>query len=878
MANKVIKGLTVEIGGDTTKLGKALQDVEKKSRDLSGELSDINKLLKLDPTNTDLLAQKQKVLAEAVSTTRDKLDTLKKAEKQVQEQFERGEASEEQVRALQREIIATSKKLNSYEKAAKETADAIEELGDASDDVQDGTKKTSKGADDASDALDDLADSADKAGDAGEGLGSKLGGVAKAGLAALTGAVTAAGAALVGSAEATREYRTAMGKLDTAFTTSGHSSAAATKTYQALQGVLGESDQAVEAANHLAKLTDNEQDLSTWTDIATGVFATFGDSLPIEGLTEAANETAKVGQVTGPLADALNWAGVSEDAFNESLAACSSEQERQALITETLNGLYSDAATAYKETNAEVIRANEANEAWTAAMAEAGAAVEPLLTDVKLLGASLLSDLMPGITGVTDAFRGVLNGDEGAASNLGAALSGLITDALTKATELLPEAAKVAVSLVGTLATSIITALPELVSTIAQVAITVVTGLSELVPQLASAIAAAIPELASTLSSALPELISGLVSLVSALAASIDQILPPLIGALPGLIMSICSAIVENLPILLDAIISLVSSLIGYIGPIVQAILPLIPQIISMLLASLADNLPTILDAIISLVILIVTQVLPTVIAEIFKCIPQIIGAIVVGLGQILASLVKWAGSLLGRIGSWLAGIGASIGEWFAGIWGEFTSWLTKTINKVTSWASDLAQKGKKAAKDLVTNVVDGIKSLPEKVKKVGKDLVEGLWNGIKSMADWVKDKIKGFTDGVLSGIKDFFGVHSPSKETEWIGNMLDRGLAEGVLANADAPLDAMAQMADDMLGEADSLNGLTLNRQLTHTFSQAETAAQSGLLNKLDNILAAVERGQVLLLDGDTLVGATVDRLDRTLGQRRLLTERGAM
>lgn len=276
MANKVIKGLTVEIGGDTTKLGKALQDVEKKSRDLSGELSDINKLLKLDPTNTDLLAQKQKVLAEAVSTTRDKLDTLKKAEKQVQEQFERGEASEEQVRALQREIIATSKKLNSYEKAAKETADAIEELGDASDDVQDGTKKTSKGADDASDALDDLADSADKAGDAGEGLGSKLGGVAKAGLTALAGAVTAAGAALVGSAEATREYRTAMGKLDTAFTTSGHSSAAATKTYQALQGVLGDTDQAVEAANHIAKLVDAGGDLEAMTGIAAGVFATFG--------------------------------------------------------------------------------------------------------------------------------------------------------------------------------------------------------------------------------------------------------------------------------------------------------------------------------------------------------------------------------------------------------------------------------------------------------------------------------------------------------------------------------------------------------------------------------------------------------------------------
>ena len=94
MASNTIKGLTVEIGGDTTKLGKALEDVNKKGRDLSSELGQINKLLKLDPGNTELLAQKQKVLAEAIANTSTKLDTLKEAEKQVQKQFERGEVSE----------------------------------------------------------------------------------------------------------------------------------------------------------------------------------------------------------------------------------------------------------------------------------------------------------------------------------------------------------------------------------------------------------------------------------------------------------------------------------------------------------------------------------------------------------------------------------------------------------------------------------------------------------------------------------------------------------------------------------------------------------------------------------------------------------------
>ena len=128
----------------------------------------------------------------------------------------------------------------------------------------------------------------------------KFGGTALAGLA--TG--------FLATAETSQDFIEDMGKLDTAFTTSGHSAEVGKKTYQELVGVLGETDQAVEAANHLAKLTDNEKDLQAWTEICTGVYATFGDSLPIEGLTEAANETAKVGQVVGPLADALNWAGV----------------------------------------------------------------------------------------------------------------------------------------------------------------------------------------------------------------------------------------------------------------------------------------------------------------------------------------------------------------------------------------------------------------------------------------------------------------------------------------------------------------------------------------------------------------------------------------
>jgi hypothetical protein len=143
-----------------------------------------------------------------------------------------------------------------------------------------------------------------------------------------------------------------------------------------------------------------------------------------------------------------------------------------------------------------------------------------------------------------------------------------------------------------------------------------------------------------------------------------------------------------------------------------------------------------------------------------------------------------------------------------------------------------------------------------------------------------VKSKISGFSDSVLSGIKNFFGVHSPSTETAWMGEMLAQGLAKGITDNAGQPLAAMDRLADDMLAQENALNGLTLERKLNTTFA-ADTAVGTsglGLMDKLDRILAAIERGQIITLDGEALVGSTLNSYDNKLGQRRALATRGAL
>ena len=134
---KNIRGITIEIGGDTSKLGKALADSEKKSRSLQTELRAIQQSLKFNPDNVELLTQKQEVLTQTIAETSDKLDTLKEAEKQVIKQFEAGKVSEEQVRALQREIIKTENQLESMGDELTDTAKRLQDLSE-------GAKKAKK--------------------------------------------------------------------------------------------------------------------------------------------------------------------------------------------------------------------------------------------------------------------------------------------------------------------------------------------------------------------------------------------------------------------------------------------------------------------------------------------------------------------------------------------------------------------------------------------------------------------------------------------------------------------------------------------------------------------------------------------------------------
>ena len=219
--------------------------------------------------------------------------------------------------------------------------------------------------------------------------------------------VVAAGAAVSGLAAAfvaldgaTEEYRIAQGKLNAGFQAAGFEAETARKSYRNFYAILGDTDTATEASQLLANMAKDEEEVTKWARIAAGVHGTFGDSLPIEGLVESANETARTGQITGVFADAINWAtkegehfGVAlkadtkankdwnkavaaassaEDYFNLALQDCSDESARQKLIVDTLSASYDTAATSFYKNNQQVINARRNHATLDETLAKVG--------------------------------------------------------------------------------------------------------------------------------------------------------------------------------------------------------------------------------------------------------------------------------------------------------------------------------------------------------------------------------------------------------------------------------------------------------------------------------------------------------------------------
>lgn len=887
MANdRRIKGLTIEIGGDTTQLSESLHDVNKSIASTQAQLKDVEKLLKLDPTNTEMLAQKQELLTQAISKTEEKLETLKDAAVQAEKQLGEGKISQEQFAALQREIAATEIELKRYDSQLDTAADATEDLGDAAEQAAQDSGDASEEIGELSDAADDLGDAAENAGDGTKDLGESArdsgdgfsvldGAVATFignGLTALVSAIGDAISTFAELSESTQEYRENMSKLYTATSAAGMDADYITQAYSQLYGVLGDETATTTTISNFEKLGVSMQDMDSLLDSATGIWAVYGDSIPLDGLAESVNETAKVGQITGTMADAINWASASndtwtnalsgnaaalsafqsgvsqgmsaEDAFNEALAACGDEQERQQLIISTLNGLYADSAETYRENNASIIDAREATVNYQDAVAGVGAAMEPLQTTMTNFKANLISGVSPALQELSDAFMDVIAGADGAEEGIASAVTGLVDTVSSMASDLLPQLLEMGTQILGGIMQGLAQSTPTLMATVsdmilqliqaitaflpqfAEAAVTIagsiVTQLTAFVPQLLQAattllmaIVDAVPMIVNTLVPMLPQLITAIVTallgavpqllqaattLLMAIVNALPTIITALTAALPQILTAITNCLQASIPVLLQAAITLLMAIVDALPTIIDALVAAIPVIITTLVDFFTNNIDTILDAAIQLLMALVDAI-PEILVALGNALPQIISAILNAVVDAVPKLLKKSRELFGKIME-------ALGELLGKLPGKMLEVLDSIVNGIRNSLGSIGS----AAADIVSAIWDHIKELPGMMLDVGRDLVEGLWNGISDMVGWIGDKISGFGDSVLGGLKDFFGIASPSKVMrDEVGKFLPAGIAIGIEDSTLSAVKSVRSMADKLRNTAvESLNGMT--------------------------------------------------------------------
>lgn len=604
-----------------------------------------------------------------------------------------------------------------------------------------------------------------------ESVGDTVGKVGKAigaGVAAMGAAIGAAATAFLGLAESTREARENMGKLEAGFTTAGHSAEDAKNTYTELYGILGDDGQATEAAAHLAQLTNNEQELATWTDIATGVYATFGDSLPIENLTEAANETAKTGQITGGLADALNWAGVSEDEFQSKLDACTTEQERQALITETLNGLYSDAAEAYREVNGDIIEAQKATANLNSAMAALGAIAEPIVTKLKQLAADLLQQITPFVELIGTGLTGALEGAEGAAQQFSEGLLGLVTFIVEQLGTMLPTFLEFALQMIGTLATGIAQALPtiivEIVKAVPQIVSGIVQAFASLRGEMVSAGANLLHGLWEGISSAASWLWDKVTGWASSLVSGIKSFFgihsPSTVFAEIGTNMG--EGVGVGFGESMDGVSADMTAAMGGAGQLTAA----------EAVRAVNDGIMANIEGLSGAINAIVEKVITGLNAQAQRLIQagqgfgnNIASGLINGIPQITAKIPQITQSIITAFNAQnqkFIDVGVTIDR-------NIASGMVQGIPQITSKVAQIVQP-----------ILTELRSFVSDFTAAGEEMVRGIWQGFQNMSSWLESRVRSMMREIVAAVEDEMDIASPSKVFAGIGEYMAQGLGEG--------------------------------------------------------------------------------------------------
>lgn len=390
--------ITTRIALDGEKAFKdQMSQVNSELRNLKSEMTLVDATFRGQANTTEALTAKHKVLQGSVEQQREKVRALTQAVEDATQAYgdndKRTDGYRQSLNRAKAELADLNRELQDNERYLDEASKSADGCAESID----GYGKAVRDADSSKDPLGNLM----------AGFGNLKGMLAGG---AVVGGIKAVGDAIMSVVEDTAEYRKIMGTLEISSERAGYSAQQTADIYRTLQGVLGDTQTAATTTANLQAIGLAQEDLVTVTNAAIGAWATYGDSIPIDGLSESINETIQAGKVTGTFADVLNWAGTSEDDFNAKLEAANGTTERANIVLQELKSQGLDqAGKAWQDANEDVVSLNEATERWDGAMAQLGETLTPAATAIKSFGADAILWLADQIQAVIEWWNSLVS-------------------------------------------------------------------------------------------------------------------------------------------------------------------------------------------------------------------------------------------------------------------------------------------------------------------------------------------------------------------------------------------------------------------------------------------------------------------------------------
>lgn len=874
-----LKGITVQIGGDTTKLGKALGDVNSKTKTLQSELKGVNSLLKLDPGNVTLLKQKQDLLTKSIGHTKEKLDTLKAAMKQI----DSGEtkATEEQYRDLQREIVNTEQKLkglvneqkNFGSVGSQKVAAFGEKLKDVGSKVQNVGREFSK-------------------------------------LSAVTGA------ALTGSAKLASDFQDGVAKVGTVADTSkvslqklskdmlqlstdtGRSATEITEaTYQAISASVDTANAVgfVGTATNLAKAGFLET--SDAVDVLTTIINAYGlEAKDAQSIADKLIQTQNDGKTTvNELSASMGKVIPIASAYNVNIDNLSA-----AYANLTKNGIATKESGTYLKSMLSELGKN-GSKVSKILKEQTGQSFSELMGSGKSLG-DVLGILMTSVNNDTTAFANLWGSTEAGTGALTLAGKGTkeFNDELAKMGNSTGNTAK-ALETLDTPSARAKKALNALKNTGISLGETLLNSLGPMLKDLA--------EKAQQLAKWFGDLDPHTQKLIIGILAVVTAIGPLLMGVgsflvMIGQIVTLWPSIITGLGAISGAFGSLFSLLLT--NPFVL-IIGLIAGI-GVALYKLYQNCDGFRNAVDG-VFKWISQI-PAKIGKFFTEMSEEFGrwgtemlesgkkigkAIVDALIFIFVKLPdKFWSAVFGAIGKFAewgskmleAGVNSAkrilsnVVNIMARLPGNIWNAIKGAISGIGRWGNEMISTASRKMREVARTIVGAVRDIPSRMFRMGRDVIRGLANGIGDSVGYLYDSICDALSGLVDKAKEYLGIFSPSRVmAQQVGQYIPAGIGVGISDNIDDAIDPMDALVGDLVGTGQ--NGLTLDRKLTATFDK------SGGLNNmsLSDVIKVIEVGcekvaqacsKDLYIDKTTLIGETIDEIDAQLGYKYNLRTRG--